>query len=120
MSTMVATSDEQAQKAVTGAFFGFFVDMFDVLLLIIMLAPAQIYFQPPSVPANVTAVAASLVIAATLLGRPLGSVIFDYLSDQISRGVSKTTKSYCDLCFGQRPTRRRRSLHDCTTLWFLR
>jgi MFS family permease len=75
----------QAKKALMSAFFGFLVDMFDVFLPIIVLAPAYIYFQPPSVPPSVAALAASLVTAATLLGRPLGSVIFGYLSDRIGR-----------------------------------
>lgn len=81
----MAASDEQASKAATSAFFGFFVDMFDVFLPIIVLAPAQIYFQPPTMSPSVAALAGSLVLAATLLGRPLGSVIFGYLSDQIGR-----------------------------------
>src|ERR1700744_704365 len=75
----------QARKALMSAFFGFFVDMFDVFLPIVALAPAYAYFQPPTAPPNVAALAASLVTAATLLGRPLGSVIFGYLSDRIGR-----------------------------------
>ncbi len=75
----------QARKAAISAFFGFFVDMFDVYLPVIVLAPAFIYFQPPSAPPRVVAIAASLVFAATLIGRPLGSVIFGYLSDKIGR-----------------------------------
>lgn len=85
IAPMAASSEVQASKAATSAFFGFFVDMFDVFLPIIVLAPAYIYFQPPSISPSVAALAASLVLAATLLGRPLGSVIFGYLSDQIGR-----------------------------------
>lgn len=81
-----SVSDGQAStRAATSAFFGFLVDMFDVFLPIIVLAPAQIYFQPPTLDPSVAALAGSLVLAATLLGRPLGSVIFGYLSDQIGR-----------------------------------
>jgi MFS family permease len=75
----------QAKKALVSAFFGFLVDMFDVFLPIIVLAPAYAYFQPPSTPQNVASLAASLVTAATLLGRPLGSIIFGYFSDKIGR-----------------------------------
>jgi len=85
VAPVALTSDEQASKAATSAFFGFFVDMFDVFLPIIVLAPAYIYFQPPTISPSVATFAASLVVAATLLGRPLGSVIFGYLSDQIGR-----------------------------------
>jgi len=105
--TVVATGDQQAKKAVTSAFFGFFVDMFDVFLPIIVLAPAQIYFQPPSVPANVAAMATSLVLAATLLGRPLGSIIFGYLSDQVGRKpitmISVTGFGICTILMGMLP-----------------
>ena len=85
LAGLKTTGDVQARKAATSAFFGFFVDMFDVFLPAIVLAPAYIYFQPPDVPSAVAAVAATLVLPATLLGRPLGSVIFGYLSDQIGR-----------------------------------
>ena len=85
LAGLKTTGDVQARKAATSAFFGFFVDMFDVFLPAIVLAPAYIYFQPPNVPSTVAAVAATLVLPATLLGRPLGSVVFGYLSDQIGR-----------------------------------
>jgi MFS family permease len=85
VASIATTSNDQASKAATSAFFGFFVDMFDVFLPIIVLAPAQIYFQPPNISPSVAALAGSLVLAATLLGRPLGSVIFGYLSDRIGR-----------------------------------
>jgi MFS family permease len=79
------SSESQARRAAISAFFGFFVDMFDVFLPIIVLTPAYIYFQPPTISPTLAATAASLVVAATLLGRPLGSVIFGYLSDQVGR-----------------------------------
>lgn len=85
VAPIATASDEQASKAATSAFFGFFVDMFDVFLPIIVLAPAQIYFQPPTMSPSVAAIVGSLVLAATLLGRPLGSVIFGYLSDRVGR-----------------------------------
>jgi MFS family permease len=85
-ATMARAADERASsRAATSAFFGFLVDMFDVFLPIIVLAPAQIYFQPPTLDPAAAALAGSLVLAATLLGRPLGSVIFGYLSDEIGR-----------------------------------
>lgn len=77
--------DRLARKAAFSAFFGFFVDMFDVFLPIIVLAPASIYFQPPTTPPEVAALAASLIAASTLLGRPLGAILFGYLSDVIGR-----------------------------------
>ena len=89
------------------AFFLFFVDIFDIFLPIIVLAPAYIYFQPPSVPANVAAIAASFVLAATLLGRPLGSVIFGHLSDELGRKpitiISVSGFGICTILMGPLP-----------------
>ena len=39
--------DPRAKHAIRGAWFGFFVDMFDIYLPIVVLAPALIYFVPP-------------------------------------------------------------------------
>src|SRR5829696_451133 len=56
----------RAKHAIRGAWFGFFVDMFDIYLPIVVLAPA-------------------LIFAATLLGRPIASVIFGHVTDAIGR-----------------------------------
>jgi len=107
LAGLKTTGDVQARKAATSAFFGFFVDMFDVFLPAIVLAPAYIYFQPPDVPSAVAAVAATLVLPATLLGRPLGSVIFGYLSDQIGRKpitmIAVTGFGICTILMGLLP-----------------
>jgi hypothetical protein len=41
-----ATRNLIARKAVRAAYFGFFVDMFEVYLPIAVLAPALVYFIP--------------------------------------------------------------------------
>lgn len=103
----VTADGEVARKAALSAFFGFFVDMFDVFLPLIALAPAAIYFQPPSVPPAVSALAASLVAASTLLGRPLGAVLFGYLSDRVGRKpitiVSVAGFGACSILMGLLP-----------------
>ena len=38
--------DQRARQAIMGAFLGFFVDMFDVWLPVIVLGPAISYFVP--------------------------------------------------------------------------
>ena len=72
-------------SAVFGASFGFFVDMYDVYLPVVALTPAMNYFLPASVSTGDRAVITSLIFVATLIGRPLGSVIFGHLADRVGR-----------------------------------
>lgn len=75
----------RARHAIRGAFMGFFVDMFDIYLPIVVLAPALIYFVSPDMSASTTAIVSGSIFAATLLGRPVGAVIFGHLADTIGR-----------------------------------
>src|ERR687889_1117808 len=77
--------DPRAKHAIRGAWFGFFVDMFDIYLPIVVLAPALIYFVPPDLDTTTKAVVSGTIFAATLLGRPIGSVIFGHFADSIGR-----------------------------------
>ncbi len=77
--------DPRAKHAIRGAFFGFFVDMFDIYLPIVVLAPALIYFVPSELDATTAAVVSSTIFAATLLGRPIGSIVFGHFADSIGR-----------------------------------
>ena len=77
--------DPRAKHAIRGAWFGFFVDMFDIYLPIVVLAPALIYFIPPDLDTTTKAVISGTIFAATLLGRPVGSVIFGHFADSIGR-----------------------------------
>jgi MFS family permease len=74
----------RARDAISSAFQGFFVDMVDVYVAIIALTPAMIYFQPETLSPEVASTLASLTLVATLIGRPLGSLVFGSLAD--SRG----------------------------------
>ncbi len=64
---------------------GFFVDMFDIYLPIIVLAPAIAYFVSPQMSQSTTAIVGGSIFAATLLGRPIGAFIFGHLADTIGR-----------------------------------
>lgn len=75
----------KAKKAIWGAFLGFFVDMFDIYLPIVALAPALIYFVPETISASTTAIIAGTIFAATLVGRPIGAFIFGHYADTIGR-----------------------------------
>jgi MFS family permease len=87
------------RTAVFGASFGFFVDMFDVYLPVVALTPAMNYFLPASVSTGSRALITSLIFVATLLGRPLGSMIFGRLADRVGRRrVTLWSVSGCGVC----------------------
>lgn len=73
------------RRALVGAWLGFYVDMFDVYLPIIALAPAAAYFQATGVSAATAGVISAMIFAATLVGRPVGSFLFGHLGDRIGR-----------------------------------
>jgi MFS family permease len=64
---------------------GFFVDMFDIYLPIVVLAPAIAYFVSPQMNEATTGIVNGSIFAATLLGRPVGAFIFGHLGDTIGR-----------------------------------
>ena len=77
--------DPRAKHAIRGAWFGFFVDMFDIYLPIVVLAPAIAYFVAPDLDTVTKSVISGSIFAATLLGRPIGSFIFGHFADSIGR-----------------------------------
>src|SRR5919199_117878 len=79
------TLDPRAKSAIRGAWFGFFVDMFDIYLPIVVLAPAIAYFVAPEMSTEAKSVVSGSIFAATLLGRPIGSFIFGHFADAIGR-----------------------------------
>lgn len=91
--TVTSTSDEtrrvRGKEATRGASIGFFVDCFDIYLPVVALGPANAYFFPASMSATAEAVLGATVFVATLLGRPLGALLFGQLADR--RGRKFTT-----------------------------
>src|ERR671917_2411166 len=79
------TLDPNAKSAIRGAWLGFFVDMFDIYLPVVVLAPALIYFVSPQLDATTSAIVGASIFAATLVGRPLGALIFGRFADSIRR-----------------------------------
>jgi MFS family permease len=85
LSAKANSQELTARRAVQAAYFGFFVDMFDVYLPIAVLAPALVYFIPAGLGGATQATIFYLVFAVTLIGRPLGAAIFGHFSDQLGR-----------------------------------
>ena len=80
-----AGRDLIARRAVRAAYIGFFVDMFEVYLPIAVLAPALVYFIPAGLSAATTATIFSVVFAISLMGRPIGSLVFGHFGDRLGR-----------------------------------
>ena len=87
MSTLFGTEPwpPVARKAIFSGCIGFAVDFFDIYLPVLVLATAIGYFEPPGLSATATTTIYFLTFAATLLGRPVGAVIFGHLADRFGR-----------------------------------
>jgi MFS family permease len=77
--------DEKRRNAIKGAFFSEFIDMFDIYLPVVVLAPVLFFFQPPHLAPGMEAILASLVFITTLLGRPIGALLFGMVADRVGR-----------------------------------
>jgi MFS family permease len=77
--------DEKRKNAVKGAVFSEFIDMFDIYLPVIILAPIQSFFLPSHLAHGQQAILESLVFITTLLGRPLGALLFGRVADRVGR-----------------------------------
>jgi MFS family permease len=75
----------EARRAFWAAFLGFFVDFYDIYLPTVALTPAIIYFFPKNLPVQTVATLNLFVFAVTLIGRPIGSIIFGHFGDVIGR-----------------------------------
>lgn len=84
-ASLAADSDLRARRAVGGAFAGFFVDMFDIYLPIVALAPAAAYFEATGVSASTSTILSAMIFVATLIGRPIGAALFGHFGDKIGR-----------------------------------
>ncbi len=75
----------EARKAAVGAFLGLWIDFYDIYLPIVAIAPALIYFVPTTLPAATRVTISYVIFAVTLIGRPIGSIIFGHFGDVIGR-----------------------------------
>jgi MFS family permease len=75
----------QGRRALRAAMFGFFVDMYDVYLPVIALAPAISYFAATGASTVQLATLTAAIFAVSLVGRPLGAIVFGAMGDRVGR-----------------------------------
>lgn len=74
------------RAAIRGGVWGNYVDQINIFLPVTALAPALPALAGP----HTTAATAAIVVMATLIGRPLGAMVFGQIADRIGR--TATTK----------------------------
>jgi MFS family permease len=74
-----------ARRVIFAGWIGFAVDFFDIYLPVLVLAPVIGYFEPKGLSSATTTTIYYFTIAATLLGRPCGAIIFGHWADRIGR-----------------------------------
>jgi MFS family permease len=79
------------RRAIGGAVFSEFIDMFDIYLPTVVLSPVLFYFQPARLDPGEQAIFASLVFITTLLGRPIGALVFGVVADRFGRRMASIT-----------------------------
>ncbi len=80
-----ADLNTRRRNAIKGAFWSEFVDMFDIYLPVVALAPVMELFQAPRISADLASILASFVFVTTLFGRPVGALLFGMVADRIGR-----------------------------------
>lgn len=85
------TISPEGKRTILAAHIAFFVDMFDIYLPIIALGPAMSYFMPKDLSVSVSTTIFYITFAATLVGRPVGAVIFGHFGDKLGRKQSALT-----------------------------
>jgi MFS family permease len=90
MSVLFGTSplSPAARKTILAGCIGFAVDFFDIYLPVLVLATAIGYFEPPGLSATTTTTIYFLTFAATLLGRPVGAIMFGRWADRAGRRLT--------------------------------
>ena len=86
-----ADRQQKRRRAISGAVFSEFIDMFDIYLPTVVLSPVLFYFQPERLDPSEQAIFASLVFITTLLGRPIGAFAFGIVADSFGRRMASIT-----------------------------
>ncbi|SHK51566.1 Predicted arabinose efflux permease, MFS family [Pseudonocardia thermophila] len=81
------------RRAILSAWAGFAVDSYSIYIAGSVLLPALVYFQG-DMSAEGKAIFAGMTLAVTLLGRPLGGLIFGHFADKIGRRTTGAITIY--------------------------
>lgn len=73
------------RRAILSAWAGFLMDGYSIYITTTVLLPALTFFQGQHMSASNQSIFSGLTLASTLVGRPLGGMIFGHLADRISR-----------------------------------
>lgn len=73
------------RQVIRAATIGFFVDVFDIYLPTVVLAPAMGYFAPTSMSVAASTTMFYVVFVVTLLARPVGAIVFGHIADSLGR-----------------------------------
>ncbi|MFD2420836.1 MFS transporter [Amycolatopsis pigmentata] len=78
------TYKQRRRRAIASAWAGFAIDSFSIYVVSTALLPAMGYFQA-KLSAEQLSIFVGMTLGATLLGRPLGALIFGHFADTIGR-----------------------------------
>jgi MFS family permease len=79
------TLEQRRKSAIRGAFFSEVIDFFDIYLPVVVLVPVLGFFRPEHLSSGLQTALNSLIFITTLLGRPVGAVLFGMIADRIGR-----------------------------------
>jgi MFS family permease len=72
------------KRAILSAWAGFAIDSYSIFIASTVLLPALVYFQG-DMSVEAKSIFAGMTLAVTLLGRPLGGLIFGHFADRLGR-----------------------------------
>src|SRR4051794_32335565 len=72
------------KRAILSAWAGFAIDSYSIFIASTVLLPALVYFQG-DMSVETRSIFAGMTLAVTLLGRPLGGLIFGHFADRLGR-----------------------------------
>src|SRR5690348_14571760 len=72
------------KRAILSAWAGFAIDSYSIFIASTVLLPALVYFQG-DMSTETKSIFAGMTLAVTLLGRPLGGLIFGHFADRLGR-----------------------------------
>jgi MFS family permease len=76
---------KQRRRAILSAWAGFGMDSYSIYITTTVLLPAMIYFEGEHFTASDKSILTGMTLAATLVGRPVGGLIFGHFADKLSR-----------------------------------